>query len=199
MSPNLIVQLIERLAFSLAELFIIDKITFSSQNKKLFENNISLYDIPLLKKGFYHRHFDDDLIKIKKTEIIKNGEIKNLLNRLDFGFYNFEESFYNNHYNGVRQVYTNLYLKIPKIQRNVRFDYFLEDSLLPLKIDLFTGDIKGKVIGVNMKDNRRIIGLLETNYYTIFNSIRRVGKYLKYQGHKISFASAIIKEGGDIR
>ncbi len=194
LSPNILVVLIERLVFSLSDLFLIDNVTFSCIDQNLFNNKISLYDIPLLRGGFVHRHYDDDFIPTKKKIIIKNGKVKNYLSGVNIGSEKNGNVYYDEIQNESRMSFSNLYLKVPKKQKKMSDNFYLEDTLTPLKIDLFTGNIEGLVFGIEIKTGKKIIGEFQTNYISLFNSMNRVGKYFIYQGHKISKNTVIIGE-----
>ena len=45
-------------------------------NKKIFSSNINIIDNPLIKKGLQSKPFDGEGLETKKTQIIKNGELK---------------------------------------------------------------------------------------------------------------------------
>ena len=45
-------------------------------NKKIFSSNINIIDNPLKKKGLQSKPFDGEGLETKKTQIIKNGELK---------------------------------------------------------------------------------------------------------------------------
>jgi PmbA protein len=45
-------------------------------NKKIFSSNINIIDNPLKKRGLQSKPFDGEGLETKKTQIIKNGELK---------------------------------------------------------------------------------------------------------------------------
>lgn len=194
LSPYIITQLIERLAFSLSDLFLIDNITFSCKNSVICKNKVSLYDIPLLQGGFFHRHYDDQLIKTKKKTLIKNGIANNYLSDVSFSYKNSGNSYYDEILNDYKMSFSNLYLRLPSNNQNIKASILIKDSFMPLKIDLFTGNIEGKVFGIDLINNKRIIGEFFTDYSSLFSTILKYKKYGIYQGHKLSYAQVFLGE-----
>lgn len=193
-SPLIIVPIIERLSFSLSSIFLIDNVTFTKLNQKLFDNNISLYDIPRLRGGFSYRHFDDFLYKTRKTILIKNGYINDYLKNLSIDTCKFGNVYYDKFSNEFRSNFTNLFLKIKKNRIKINYDYLLEDSLTPLNIDILTGTIEGEVIAKDLRNDIYVIGKIETNYKNLFDSMGRIGKYCLCNSHKVSYVTTKIGE-----
>lgn len=192
LSPNIVIQLIERLAYSLSELFMIDNVTFSCNSKKLFDNNITLIDVPLMFHGNYHRRYDDEMMRTKRKIIINKGYVADTFSGLNLGFSKYGNVYCDELNDDEKMTFSNLFLKVPKRINEKEGNLFFYDTALPLNIDLFSGVIKGRLIGINKTTNKHIVADFSSNYKDIFNSMNRVGRYKICNGHKVSKVSVYI-------